>query len=432
MNNTILKILSILLTMSITVITLIGCDLPSITSVIEKKEQSKITTTENVQDSDSSSKISAQSIKKTAPTLSSTNKQNTSSNAVKPITSKEISNPETSISQEISKYESSKSNKNISTEDELYNLIKANLELGNDTVTKFNNTSNINIGKLAIKAANDNGYGGYISNVEYSVNNNTVYIHFNYKGGRDTFLTKINAVKSKVQSIVSSIIKSNMNDFQKELALHDYIVNNTKYDYDNLLRGTIPDDSFNAYGVLFNKVAVCEGYAEAMYRLLNAAGVKTLIIIGQGNNVDHAWNLVNINGNYYHLDSTFDDPVSNSGDTLSYNYFNLSDNEISKDHTWDTSSYPSCTSTKANYYIVNNLLASNSKDFYNIIYNGLLKKQQTIRCKTSNYDTTTFSPDIISKILQDNPKINYLDTSRGFSYSYDSNSYVMEFFINYK
>lgn len=421
MNNAMLKILFILLAILITLPTLIGCNLTSITSIIDKQEHSKITANENAQDSNSGSKISVQSVKKSAPTLSSTNKQNASSNAVKPITSKEISKPETS-----------KNNKNLSTENELYNLIKANLELGNDTVATMNNTSNINIAKLAIKVANDTGYGGYISNVEYSVNNNTVYIHFNYKGGRDVFLSKITAVKSKVENIVNSVIKSNMNDFQKELALHDYIVNSTSYDYNNLLKGTIPDDSFNAYGVFFNKVAVCEGYAEAMYRLLNAAGVKTLMIIGQGNNVDHAWNLVNVDGNYYHLDSTFDDPVSNSGDTLSYNYFNLSDNEISKDHTWDSSSYPRCTNTKANYYVVNNLVASNSKDFYNIIYNGLLKKQQTIRCKTPNYDTNTFSPEILNKIIKDNPKINYLDTSRGFSYSYDSNSYVMEFFINYK
>lgn len=324
------------------------------------------------------------------------------------------------------------SEKTVNNKDELYNLIKANLELGNDTSAILNNFTIDNIGDFAIKVSNDNGYGGYISSVEYSLNGNNIYISFKFKGGRDSFLAKISAVKTKVQAIVKSVIKPNMTDFQKELALHNYIINNTTYDEVNLNKGTIPNDSFNAYGVFFNRVAVCEGYAEAMYRLLNAAGVKTLIIIGQGNNVPHAWNLVNIDGYYYHVDTTFDDPVSPSGNLLSYNYFNLTDKEISNDHSWINSYYPQCVSTSANYFIANKLVATNSSEFYNIIYNGLLNKETIIRIKTSTYNTKIFSATTLNQVLKDNPKINYVDSTRGFTYSYDPNTAVMEFYIKYK
>lgn len=144
---------------------------------------------------------------------------------------------------------------------------------------------------------------------------------------------------SKAKSIISKIIKPGMTDLQKEKAVHDYIVNNTRYDEINYDKGTIPDESYSPYGVLIKGTAVCEGYAKATALLLNMAGVKSIVVLGW----DHAWNIVKINGRYYHLDTTWDDPVTSSGENLlRYDYFNLSDSQISKDHFWDKEKYPAC------------------------------------------------------------------------------------------
>ena len=321
----------------------------------------------------------------------------------------------------------------VSDTNAFYDLVVSSVAQGKDlTVTLQGSIQKDEIADNAIKIANDSGFSGYITNIEYSIDKNIAYIHFNYKGGKDHYLASINAVNSKVQEIVNAVVKPDMSDYDKELALHDYVVNNVNYDYENLVAGSIPDDSYTAYGALIKGTAVCQGYAESMYRLLNKAGIKTFMVTGSGNNVPHAWNIVSIGGDYYHLDATFDDPVSSSGNKPTYNYFNLSDAQISKDHSFNTANYPKCTSTLANYFVVNNLIANNKTDFYNIIKKGLLNKSPVIRCKTTAYSPSIYTPNIISDILRDNPKINYLNLTKGFFYNYDPNSFVMEIYMTYK
>lgn len=71
-----------------------------------------------------------------------------------------------------------------------------------------------------------------------------------------------------------------MTEYEKELALHDYLIENCKYDRRSYENKEIPQESFNAYGALCLGTAVCEGYAEAMKLLLNRAGVECHIVTG--------------------------------------------------------------------------------------------------------------------------------------------------------
>ena len=176
----------------------------------------------------------------------------------------------------------------------------------------------------------------------------TAYIKYRFP--KDQVLSMQKAVNSMAFEIVKSVIKPSMSQYEKELVLHDYIVRNSKYDYTNYKKGTIPNVSFTAYGVLINGVGVCEGYSAAFYKLLTTAGIECRLIAGVSGE-PHAWNIVKIDGKYYHVDITFDDPVINGGEIerVSHRYFNLSDNVMSKDHSWDRSKYPACTSTKYDY-----------------------------------------------------------------------------------
>lgn len=172
-----------------------------------------------------------------------------------------------------------------------------------------------------------------------------ITITFEYSFSRESMLSMRAASEARAKQIIAEIIKPNMSDLQKELAIHDYIVKNTTYDYTNLVKGTLPGETYTIYGVLINKKAVCEGYAKAMYKLLKMAGVENMVVIGEADGTPHAWNLVKINGSYTHLDATWDDPVTRTGrGVLSHKYFNLSDQAISKDHKWDTSKYPKAVS----------------------------------------------------------------------------------------
>ena len=344
--------------------------------------------------------------------------------------SKEIKNIET---KNVDKPISTDADKFISTKEELRPILLENLQQGKDTVfTASEELIKQGLDKISINIAETAGFGGYISNVEYSKQKNKVSLHFNYRGGKDNFLKKFPQVEAKVKKVVASVVKSGMTEFQKELALHDYVVNNTKYDYEKLKSNSVPDDDFTAYGVLINKTAVCEGYAEAMYRLLSAAGIENKIAIGTGAGTPHAWNIVKIDGKYYHLDTTFDDPISNSGDVLSYNYFNITDSQMAKDHTWTKSDYPACTSTAANYYIKKGLYAKSSEEYYNIVRSGLEKKLSVIRCKISSDDTEVYKKDIVYEVVKSNEAFNYVDMSDGYSFSYDPNNRIYEFYVKYK
>lgn len=320
-----------------------------------------------------------------------------------------------------------------SDENTLTLLILKNMSIAQDTIVVIKDDSlKNNINTLAENIVNDYGYSGYISDFNYTVKGDTVVIHFNYRGGNDYFLRCINAVDSEVKVITSKIIKPGMSDFDKELAVHNYVVNNVIYDYEKLQNNTLANDDYTAYGALIEGKAVCQGYAEAVYRLLNAANIKNYIVSGTGSsNTAHTWNIVKIDGNYYHLDATFDDPVSNSGPILSYGYFNLSDSEIASDHTWDKSKYPKCTGDAENYYVVKHLIAGNSNDFYDIIKDGLQRKESIIRCKTMKYDINTFNPQVVMDAVRDNG-FSFVNTSGGLLYDYNENTCEMQLFINYK
>lgn len=75
--------------------------------------------------------------------------------------------------------------------------------------------------------------------------------------------------------------------------------------------------------------------------MFTVAGIKSMVVEGTADGQAHAWNLVYINNKWRHVDCTWDDPVSNYGDVIQYDYYNLTDQEISADHSWDTSVYPS-------------------------------------------------------------------------------------------
>jgi hypothetical protein len=159
---------------------------------------------------------------------------------------------------------------------------------------------------------------------------------------------KVTAVYNKAKSIVNSITSSNMSDLQKELAIHEYVVKNTAYDYDNYINEVVPEDSYTAYGTLILGRAVCQGYADTMKLLLNLAGIEAHVVVGYAGE-PHAWNMVKIDGEYFHVDATWDDPVPDAGNRVRYTYFNLSDDEISKDHEWNRKKYLTGISEKFQY-----------------------------------------------------------------------------------
>ncbi len=166
---------------------------------------------------------------------------------------------------------------------------------------------------------------------------------------------------STVADIAADIISDDMTEYDKVKAIHDYIVINVDYDYDNLLADTVPESSYTAEGALLTGRAVCEGYARAFDELCEYAGVESLFVHGTADNgkqvQSHAWNQVKINGIWYNIDVTWDDPIIDESDNLTlnnvfYTYFLVPDEGFRSSH-FPESDCHECTDDR---YVQNNRL----------------------------------------------------------------------------
>ena len=147
------------------------------------------------------------------------------------------------------------------------------------------------------------------------------------------------------------------NDYEKELRVHDWICQNIEYDYEGTDKDKISRviASHNILGVFAYHKAQCEGIAKAVKVLLNAVDVKCIVVTGDsvksGQSVPHAWNIVDIDGEPYQSDVTWDiGAMGQSRHRIAHDYFNLTDELMNQDHKAD-SSLPECKSKKANYYV---------------------------------------------------------------------------------
>lgn len=113
--------------------------------------------------------------------------------------------------------------------------------------------------------------------------------------------------KTEIEHALADI-KEGMTDVEKALIIHDYLVREVDYSLAVQNGWDYSDDVFTLKGVFVDRIAVCQGYATAYSFLLNEVGVESMIV--SSNAMNHAWNLVNIDGNWYHVDVTWDDPTN--------------------------------------------------------------------------------------------------------------------------
>lgn len=183
---------------------------------------------------------------------------------------------------------------------------------------------------------------------------------------RDDLITAINFFINK--------IPAGLSEFERELEIHNLLLNTCSY---NESVESTSDDwrPFSIYGALVEGSAVCEGYSRAMQYLLSIFGIECNTINGLAQDNPHQWNVVKIDGMWYHLDATWNDTTENS---IYYDYFNVSKDVINNDHeiaaAFPDLSYsqicgdsenepclfnvfiPECTSEQANFYTRNSVL----------------------------------------------------------------------------
>ena len=137
--------------------------------------------------------------------------------------------------------------------------------------------------------------------------------------------TQIRKIERTVEQLIDDLITASMSDVEKIKTIHDFILKNASYDND-FLTNVSPYQSNIAYGPLFEGEAICSGYSDLMSIFLEKMGYKNYKV----SSLNHVWNYVYVNNEWFHLDLTWDDPiVTNSVNyVILHNYFLITTAEL--------------------------------------------------------------------------------------------------------
>lgn len=184
-----------------------------------------------------------------------------------------------------------------------------------------------------------------------------------YKSGDPSTLTGKNRVVYYIcSSVLDSLRFDGMTDYDMELAVHDWIIGHAEYDvnfigdYDNA-----PEDDSTPYGLLTNGSAICRGYTSTFQLFMDMAGIECISVNGSAHSEapePHAWNMVRLDGEWYFVDVTWDDPVALGTEPISvavaHKYFNVTGEFMREtDHIWDKSETPEAAATKYCWALLN-------------------------------------------------------------------------------
>lgn len=232
--------------------------------------------------------------------------------------------------------------KTYQSDDEVYRLMKKNImahkkeftiEMNMDTMEEIGTDTDLFEVVVALDDEDTSKDGDYLklalsqwtTTWEWGGSSKTAKLTFS-ASYRST-LKQEKAVDEKIESVLKSLDLEEASDYKKVKAIHDYIIERVSYDQTY--------KKYSAYHALINKSALCEGYALAAYRMFTDAGIDSRIITGMVEDGGHAWNIVKVNGKWYNIDLTWDDPITESGkQILRYDYFLKNDKEF-EDHTRD-------------------------------------------------------------------------------------------------
>ncbi len=222
----------------------------------------------------------------------------------------------------------------------------------------------VDIERVFLAVMLDNPIFFYVNRerVKVAVAPTYIRLSFDYDYGRREAEELWARIEEKVEDFAMAKLRAGMSPLKKQLEIHRYVT--------SIGGATAPygKDCFSAVGALLRNCAVCEGYSKAYKLLCDRAGIASIIAIGDailpdGGRERHAWNITRIDGVTAHTDATWDARYGVSN----YDYFNLSDEEIRKDHEFESGKYPECRENTINYFAKNGLIANDRAELCEMI-----------------------------------------------------------------
>lgn len=222
---------------------------------------------------------------------------------------------------------------------------------------------------------------------------------------RDQFV--LNCVREIIPQLITS---EDMTDFEMEKAVYDWQVKYVNFAEESL--APIPDNdegedlSYLPYGVLKYREAICVGNATTFKLFMDCLKIPCMIIHSTEEG-EHAWNLVQIDGDWYHVDITFD---SVAGTEPMYTYFNVTDSvKEEMGYPWDHDEFPEADATKYNYAYMNAINIADAADMPKTIRDCMEKGSGMIYLKCA--DTDAYYAYVIVKTIADHLDNGYMEVA---------------------
>ena len=243
---------------------------------------------------------------------------------------------------------------------------------------------------------------GVVINDTYKIES-TLAISDAYKSGDDSKLDeKEKEVLIAASAVIDEVIKDDMSDLEKEMAIYDWIRKNVAFD-DGMM--TVVNDtsiSGTPYGALINKKAVCVGYATTFRLFMQMMDIECKVC--HSTDRIHSWDLVKIDGHWYHVD------IYSDVDSVAYAHFNLDDTLMGASQEWDREYFPAADSLEANPAYKDRVKAENVYEIPGLIKEAMQDRKGILMIEVKNDPTEderavvpTMVDAISSAVISNNP-----------------------------
>lgn len=234
-------------------------------------------------------------------------------------------------------------------EQEYYDMIKKAVEEQKDSVTIDKAIDDTRMQAIIDSVYYDFPELFWLENVfamtDYGATQHNVQLYYN------ELSSDAGEIQQQIDAEVSDILNElqGKSDYEKVKGVYEYLVLSAEYNDERR-----PEQSM--VPVLLDKEGVCASYAKSTSYLLHKLGVESVYVVGETEDDSHAWNIVQIDGEWYHVDTTWGDPIGESADYITYNYLCLTSEELLRTRTFDAElPIPDCTATTYDYFRMNGL-----------------------------------------------------------------------------
>ncbi len=259
--------------------------------------------------------------------------------------------------------------------------------------------------------------------------------HIKYGVDANTTKRYQEAVAKKAKEVANSILKPSMSDYDKTIAIYEYLEKNGTYYHDaiNYAYAGNKDfyykyaNSWNTYGILCENLGVCQSYAYAYNAIAMEGGLESIMVTGALNNGGHAWNASKINGKWYIIDATNNNKYGNS---IPYWFVNIGKDLASKsgfvcddgfvDGLLTEYNYPVEKVSDIDWYKKNGLYASTISDVARIVKDNENNDLIFFKYDTSNINfglEYTFT-QLGNELMNNGADIEKISNMRGYNMSY--------------